>query len=65
MHCKARHVLHDLFSTNQGNGSEMTFMAGATKINLKNLKTQLWLDDFMQAAIWRHQLYNDGRFELL
>ena len=65
MHCKARHVLHDLFSTNQGNGSEMTFVAGATKINLKNLKTQLWLDDFMQPAIWRHQLYNDGRFELL
>ena len=35
---KARHVLCGLFSTNQGNGSEVTFVAGATKINLKNLK---------------------------
>ena len=26
-HCKARQVLRDLFSTNQGNGSEMTFVA--------------------------------------
>ena len=37
-HCKAKHVFHDLFSTNQGNGSYMTFMAGATKINLKNFE---------------------------
>ena len=27
MHCKARHVLHDLFSINQGNGAEVTFVA--------------------------------------
>ena len=39
MRCKARKVLRDLFSTNQGNGSEMRFVAGATKINFKNLKT--------------------------
>ena len=39
IHCKARHVLRDLFSTNQGNGSEMTFVAGASKINVRNLKT--------------------------
>ena len=39
MYCKARQVLHNLFSTNQGNGSDMTFVAGATKINLKNMKT--------------------------
>ena len=39
MHCKARKVLHDLFSANQGNGSEMRLVAGATKINLKRLKT--------------------------
>ena len=39
MHCKARQVLRDLFSTNQGNGSEMTFVAGATKVHIKNLKT--------------------------
>ena len=38
MHCKARQVLRDLFSANQGYGSEMTFVAGATKVNLKNLK---------------------------
>ena len=38
MHCKARKVLHDLFSANQGNGSEMRVVAGATKINLKRLK---------------------------
>ena len=37
MHCKARQVFCDLFSTNQG--SDMKFEAGATKINLKNLKT--------------------------
>ena len=39
IHCKAIHGLPDLFSTNKGNGSEMTCLAGAAKINLKNLKT--------------------------
>ena len=39
MHCKARQFLRDLFSTNQGNGSETKFVAAATKINSKNLKT--------------------------
>ena len=39
LRCTARQVLRDLFSTNQGNGSEMTFGVGATKVNLKNLKT--------------------------
>ena len=39
MNCKARHVLLDLFSINQGNGSEMTFVAVTTKVNLKNLKS--------------------------
>ena len=34
-------VLRDLFRTNQRNGSEMAFVAGATEINLENLKT--WL----------------------
>ena len=53
MHCKARHVSRDLFSNNQGNGSDMTFVAWATKINPKRLKT------------WRHQLYSDRRFEPL
>ena len=38
-HCKARQILHDLFSADQGNGSDMAFVAGATKINLKNLET--------------------------
>ena len=28
-------------STNQGNGSEITFLTGPTKINFKNLKTLL------------------------
>ena len=37
--CKARQVLRDLFNTNQGNDSDITFVAGATKINLQNLKT--------------------------
>ena len=32
MHCKARQVLRDLFNKNQG--SEMTFVSGATKVNL-------------------------------
>ena len=39
MHCKARQVLGDLFSINQKNGSDVTFNAGATKVNLKSLKT--------------------------
>ena len=39
MQCKARQVLRNLFGTNQANGSDMTFVEGATKINLKNLKT--------------------------
>ena len=39
MHCKARQVLRDLFSTNQQN--EMTFVARAAKINQKKLKTKL------------------------
>ena len=51
MHCKARHVLRDLFSINQGNSSEMTFVVEATKVNLKNFKTSLWLNDVMQATI--------------
>ena len=33
--CKARQVLRDLFNTNQGNDSDITFVAGATKINFK------------------------------
>ena len=51
MYGKARQVLHDLFSINQGNGSEVTFVALATKVNLKNLKSLLWLDDLMQETI--------------
>ena len=39
MHCKTRQVLLDLCSTNQGNGSEIKFVAEAYKINLKDLKT--------------------------
>ena len=38
MHCKARPVLLDFGSTNQGNGSEITFVAEAYKTNLKDLK---------------------------
>ena len=39
MHCKARQILRDLFSINQGNGSEMLIVVEATQVNLKNLKT--------------------------
>ena len=39
MHYKVGQVLRGLFSTIQGNGSEMTIVPGATKINLKNLET--------------------------
>ena len=53
IHCKARQASHDLFSSNQGSGSYMTFVAWATKISPKSLKT------------WRHQLYSEERFELL
>ena len=38
MHSKARHVLYDLFSTNQGHGSEITFVAGVTKISIKKFE---------------------------
>ena len=65
MHCKAREVWPDLFSTNQGNGSKMTFVAGTNNVHMKNLKTWLWLDDMMQATFCRYQLYSDGRFEHL
>ena len=41
IHCKTRQVLRDLFSTNQGNDSKMTFVAGTNKVHMKNLKTQL------------------------
>ena len=37
-HWKARQVFRDPFSTNQRNSSDMIFVAGITKINLKNLK---------------------------
>ena len=39
MHCQGRQVWCNLFSSNQGNGSEITFVAEATKIGLKYLKT--------------------------
>ena len=39
IHCKTRQILSDLFSTNQVNGSEMTFLAEANKLQIKNLKT--------------------------
>ena len=39
MHCKTRHVLHDLFRTNQGNDSKMTFVVGTNKVHMKNVKT--------------------------
>ena len=41
MHCKTRLVLRDLSGTKQGNGSKITIVAGATEINLKNLKTMI------------------------
>ena len=39
MHCKAIQVLRDLLSSNQGNGSKMTFVAGTNEVHIKNLKT--------------------------
>ena len=39
MQWKSRQVFRNLFSVNQGNGSDMTSVAGASKISLKNLKT--------------------------
>ena len=39
MHYKARQVLRDLFCTNHGSAPEMTFVARATKIYVKYLKT--------------------------
>ena len=43
MHSKGRETLRNLYSTNQGNSSEIAF---ALKINLKNLKKAMigWLD---------------------
>ena len=40
MYNNAKNFLRDLFRLlNQGSGSEIKFVAGATKINLKDLKT--------------------------
>ena len=39
MNCKTRQVLRDISRTNQGNDSVMAFVAGASNINLSNLKT--------------------------
>ena len=46
MHYKARQVLPNLFSTNQGNSSETTFVTGATKSTSKfeNLAMIGWLN---------------------
>ena len=65
MHCKATQVLRYLFSTNQGNRSKMTFVTGANKVHMKDLKTWLWLDDMMQETFCRYQSYSDRRFEHL
>ena len=60
MHCKSRQILRDLFSTNQGNGLEMIFVAGATKINLamlgwfdagNNLKLSIILSNIIEPLI--------------
>ena len=64
MHCKSRQILRDLFSTNQGNSLEMTFVAGATKINIamlgwfdagNNLKLSIILSNILEP------LTNSGR----
>ena len=39
------YAMYLILTANKENGSEMTFVADATKINFKNLKTYLWLDD--------------------
>ena len=39
IHCKAGEFLRFLLSTTQENDLEVTFLAGATKVNLKNLET--------------------------
>ena len=38
MRDKARQLLRNLLNANQGNGPETTFLAGATKVNLKNME---------------------------
>ena len=38
MHDKTRQPLRNLLNANQGNGSETTFLAGSTKVTLKNMK---------------------------
>ena len=47
MHCKARHVLRDLFSTNQRNGSEVTFVGK----DIQKFENLAILDDLIQAVI--------------
>ena len=63
MHCKARQVLGDLFSISQGNGSELTFVTGATKASLKNMKPQRWNNPRKQSGDINY--YSDGRLEPL
>ena len=49
MHCKARQVLRDLFSTNQQN--EMTFVARAAKINQKKIENQAIIGVLLELII--------------
>ena len=48
-----------ILSTSQGNGSEMTYVAGLRKWTPKLLRQVTG----MQVTIWGHQLKIDGRFK--
>ena len=41
-----KHVLRDLYSTDQGNGSDMTFVAGANKIN-----GEFWQKSYLSLSL--------------
>ena len=41
-----KHVLRDLSSTDQGNGSDMTFVAGANKIN-----GEFWQKSYLSLSL--------------
>ena len=60
MHCKTRQVLRNLFSINQGNGSEVTFVAWATI----NSTSKIW-KPFPGWMIWCGYLMQDINYILM
>ena len=70
MHCKASFTsfMHKFYAlcliATQEMGQKGHLRPGATRSTSKIWNLAM-MDDLMQAAIWRHQLYSDGRIKPL